>query len=130
MTDSPSGPINFTTARNLPSGQHPPLPGTLWSVSLWDGTRPLVIIPLEVMEDTGQRIIFKGATPVIAAVFGIIRAMKYHAPNGEEYGPFPCGHLADAKSLPAGTFLRGNTVVTPGNTLTFGGASLTWTATS
>lgn len=126
-----SGSIHFSSPRSpAPAAQQPPLPGTPWSVSLWDGTRPLAVIPLEVVEDVGQRITFKGRNAVLAAILGIVRQVKIHSPRGEEYGPFPCGLTSEAKSLPPGTLTWDNVVICPGSQLAFGGVTLSWTGTT
>jgi hypothetical protein len=124
---SPAGPIRFFSAGPVPTGQQAPLPGTLWSASLWDGSRPLVIIPLEVVEDLGQQISLRGVGIGIASVLGVIRTLRIHAPSGQEYGPIPCCLTSDAKKNPA-ALPWGNVVVIPGAHLTFGGITLHWQA--
>lgn len=124
-----SGSIHFSSPRSpVPITQQPPLPGTTWSVSLWDGARPLAVIPLEVTEDMGQRVVLRGVNGALASVLGVIRQLRFHAPSGVEYGPFPCCPGNEAKQHPPGTMTWDNVVVVPGNQLRFGSATLAWKA--
>jgi hypothetical protein len=127
MTDpnGPAGPIHTFPFCPAPAGQHPPLPGTLWSVSVWDGTRPLAIIPLEIVEDIGQQITFRGAGVGVASGTGIIRTARFHAPDGREYGPVPCCLSSEAKKYPA-ALTWPNVVVVPNNQLGMGSVVLRW----
>jgi hypothetical protein len=128
MTD-PSGPLFVTTTRPPPPGQSLPLPGTSWSMSCWDGSRPLVLVPLGVVEDHGQRLVLKAARPVRSVMRGIVKAVLIHAPNGTAYGPITVVPRAEAAANPA-AFAWDGVVVAPNCSVSIGMITLEWNGES
>jgi len=124
MTLDPN-PTFATTTRPPPPGQSLPLPGTSWSMSCWDGSRPLILVPLDVVEDHGQRLVLKGARPVLSVMLGIVKAVLIHAPNGTTYGPITVVPMCEAAANPM-AFAWDGVVVAPNCPVSVGAITLGW----